>query len=601
MRTGTNQDEHLFRSPDYFVKLPRQPDIGSLQPRGRYVKNLGINFFLTITLLLVPFTLAAQTGPCPRFAAGSTVTNPPALFSQGGVLIVNLSYQTAQDSQGRTLYCFTTLEGTESPTLHVRPGDHLIINVKNDLPEPTTAGAMQMATNAATICGAAMMNASSVNIHYHGTNTSPTCHSDEVIHTTINSGETFTYNVAFPSDEPPGLYWYHPHIHGISEPAVQGGASGALVVDGIENVQPSVAGLPQRIFVIRDQNVAGNPTPGGAVPAWDVTLNYVPIPYPALTPAVIKVTPNEKQFWRVANASADTILDLQVIYNGVPQPISLVALDGVPVGSQDGTSQGTLIPVTDLRLPPAARMEFIVTMPSANVKTAQFLTQAINTGPDGDNDTRRVLANIQPVGDVIGPDSQVKAALSSPWRQRFEGLADAPVTATRALYFSENSDQTKFFITVDGQTPVVFSPSNPPAIQTTQGSVEDWTIENRAQENHEFHIHQIHFMVLSQNNFQINGSQPVQALQGQLLDMIDVPFWDGNPAHPYPSVTLRMDFRGQDIGDFVFHCHILNHEDQGMMAIIRVLPGPAANGAPKNKVVPAKTKAIVGELRASQP
>jgi FtsP/CotA-like multicopper oxidase with cupredoxin domain len=83
-------------------------------------------------------------------------------------------------------------------------------------------------------------------------------------------------------------------------------------------------------------------------------------------------------------------------------------------------------------------------------------------------------------------------------------------------------------------------------------------------------------MVLSQDNFQINGSQPVKALQGQLMDMIELPYWDGNPAHPYPKVTLRMDFRGPDIGDFVYHCHILNHEDQGMMAIIRVLPGTGA-------------------------
>jgi FtsP/CotA-like multicopper oxidase with cupredoxin domain len=44
-----------------------------------------------------------------------------------------------------------------------------------------------------------------------------------------------------------------------------------------------------------------------------------------------------------------------------------------------------------------------------------------------------------------------------------------------------------------------------------------------------------------------------------------------------------MDFRGNDIGDFVYHCHILNQEDQGMMAIIRVLPGPTASAAPKRK------------------
>jgi hypothetical protein len=153
-----------------------------------------------------------------------------------------------------------------------------------------------------------------------------------------------------------------------------------------------------------------------------------------------------------------TILDLQVTYDGKPQTIKLVALDGVPVGSQDGTQRGKLIGVTDFRLPPASRVEFILTGPSQNVKSAQFLTQAIDTGRDGDNDTQRTLANIQPVGDRIGADATVNARPSAPWRQRFEGLASATVTARRKLYFSENADQTKFFITVDGQTPAVFSP-----------------------------------------------------------------------------------------------------------------------------------------------
>ena len=552
------------------------------------MKHLRINFFLTLALLLTPITAIAQS-PCPRSAPGSTVTNPPALFSEGGTLTVNLAFNTAQDAQGRTLYCFTTPDGSEGPTLHINPGDHLIINVKNDLPTPTSASDMQMTTNALTVCGDTTMNDSSVNIHYHGTNTPPTCHQDEVIHTLINAGETFTYDVAFPSDEPPGLYWYHPHVHGLAERTTQGGATGAIIVDGIEALQPAVAGLPQRVFVIRDQNVAGHPMPGGPVPSWDVTINYIPIPYPALTPAVIDITPNEKQFWRVVNAAADTILDLEVVYDGKPQPIQLVSLDGVPLGSQDGTAQGKLITVTHLRLPTASRMEFIVTGPSATVKSAQFMTLKINTGPEGDNDTQRVIADIVPVGDNSGQDARVSAKMSKPWRQRFEGLAEARVTATRTLYFSENADQTKFFITVDGATPVVFSPDNPPAIETTQGSVEDWTIQNRAEENHEFHIHQIHFMVMSQNNFQQNGSKPIKVLQGQLLDTIDIPFWDGNRHHKYPSVTARLDFRGQDIGDFVYHCHILTHEDQGMMAIIRVLPGPAAKEAPKAKDLPAKT------------
>jgi FtsP/CotA-like multicopper oxidase with cupredoxin domain len=561
------------------------------QSREDAMNYIRLYLFVTLALLLTPITVNAQNGSaCPRFNAGGTVTNPPALFSRNGTLALSLSYNTATDTDGRTLYCFTTPDGTESPTLHVRPGDHLIIKVKNNLPAPTAASAMQMATNAATACGSATMDSTSVNIHYHGTNTSPTCHQDEVIHTLINSGETFTYDLAFPDDEPPGLYWYHPHVHGIAELAVQGGASAALIVDGIEDIQPAVAGLPQRLLVIRDQNVAGQPMPMGQVPSWDLTLNYVPIAYPALTPAVIKMEPNEKQFWRVVNASADTILDLEVVYDGSPQTIQLVGLDGVPVGSQDGTEQGKLLLVTHLRLPPASRMEFIVAGPSQTVKTAQFLTQAIVTGPNGDNDTQRVLANIEAVGDSLGDDARVTAQLARPWRQRFEGLADAPVTTRRHLYFSENATQTKFFITVEGQKPTVFSADNPPAVVTTQGSVEDWTIQNRAQENHEFHFHQIHFMVLAQNNFKINGSQPVAALQGQLMDMIEIPYWDGIAGHPFPSVTLRMDFRGPDIGDFVYHCHILNHEDQGMMAIIRVLPGPgAANRGSKAKPLPART------------
>jgi hypothetical protein len=61
---------------------------------------------------------------------------------------------------------------------------------------------------------------------------------------------------------------------------VQGGASGALIVEGIQNVNPVVAGLPQQVLIIRDNPVPGNPTPGGSIPSWDVSLNYVPVPVP---------------------------------------------------------------------------------------------------------------------------------------------------------------------------------------------------------------------------------------------------------------------------------------------------------------------------------
>jgi len=94
--------------------------------------------------------------------------------------------------------------------------------------------------------------------------------------------------------------------------------------------------------------------------------------------------------------------------------------------------------------------------------------------------------------------------------------------------------------------------------------VEAWTIQNRTGEHHEFHLHQVHFMLLA-----VNGV-PVPPSQQQFYDTFQVPFWSGSG--PYPSITVRADFRGPDIGDFVYHCHILEHEDHGMMATIRVLP-----------------------------
>jgi FtsP/CotA-like multicopper oxidase with cupredoxin domain len=536
-------------------------------------RTLAIAGLLSATLCLLiatPCYAAAQknapaattsSNPCARFAPGSVALEPPSLFSSNGVLRVTFTYQTAVDANGNTLYCFVTPDGKESPTLHLKPGDTLVLTLKNLLPVPSKASMRMALPKGSTVCANPEMNSSSVNVHYHGTNTSPTCGADEVIHTLINSGETFIYTVAFPSDEAPGLYWYHPHIHGTAELAVQGGASGAIVVDGIESIQPAVKGLPQRTLLVRD-----NPTPvqGNNPPAWDISLNYIPIPYPNYPPAVIPINFLGKQFWRVGNLAADTILDVQLLYDGVPQVLQLVALDGVPTGSQDGTQQGQLVPVTHILIPPAGRAEFIMTGPGRSVRTAQFVTQNIDTGPDGDNDPARPIAKLLFVGAVPPGLLTTPSVAGPPWKQRFEGLKTAAVTGHHVVYFSENNPLSQFFITADNQTPALFDPNAPPAITTTQGSVEDWVVQNRTLENHEFHIHQIHFLVLERNGV------PVPPAEQQFLDTIDVPYWSGDG--PYPSVKVRLDFRGPDVGDFVFHCHILEHEDGGMMQIIRVLP-----------------------------
>jgi FtsP/CotA-like multicopper oxidase with cupredoxin domain len=531
-------------------------------------------------------SVSPVANPCPRPAAGSVVAPPPSLFSSNGVLTVRFSYQHVIDSAGRELFCFMTPDGLQNPTLYVKPGDHLAITVTNNLP-PATGGSMGVS---APNCGAPAMNSASMNIHYHGTNTSPTCHQDEVIKTIINPGQTFQYNVAFPANEPPGLYWYHPHIHGIAEHAVQGGAAGAIVVQGIEAVQPAVSGLRQRILMVRDQNVPGTLPPMGNVPSWDVTLNYVPITSPSdpnsnnFVPAILQMQAGDREFFRVANSSADTILDLQYVFDGRPQVLQVVAIDGVAVNSQEGPQPGGLIGVTDFVLAPAGRVEFIVSAPPRSVQLAQLVTLGINTGPLGDNDPQRPLATIQLTDEALSrtADSVLPASPSvNTTSQRFRGLDSAPIAVRRTVYFDENCPPIpdpknpctpgQFFMAVVGKPEHIFDPNLPPDIVATQGTVEEWTIQNRAGENHEFHFHQLHFLVKSQDNFETNGSVQSPAVTGQYLDMIQVPYWDGNPEHPYPSVTARIDFRGPDIGEFVFHCHILNHEDLGMMNIIQVI------------------------------
>ena len=544
------------------------------------MKNILGATLLALAALAPVAAHAADGGACPRPDAGSDVPQPPDLFSQNGKLTVAMNYYTSMDAVGRTLFCFVTADGQESPTLHVNPGDSIHIHLTNMLP-PVPGGAVMRVSNDATVCGDADQTATSINMHFHGTNTSPKCHSDEVIHTLVNAGESFDYDLRIPTDEPPGLYWYHPHIHGISSMAVQGGSTGAIEVEGIANIQPAVAGLPERFLVLRDQQriFQSNLPPGkrGAsgdpftpVPFWDVSVNYVPVSWPHYPPAIIRMQTGSKEFWRVVNAGANTIMDIKLTYDGVAQPLQIVAFDGVPTGSKDGHQQGRIVTQTDIVLPPSARAEFIVAAPTSSSTAAILSTAAIDGGPVSDSNPARPLAQI--VASAAPARLPKMAAPSGPSRRmRFADLANAKVTATRSLYFDEHSppgafehEGTTFFITVDGQPEVLYDADNPPAITTTQGAVEEWTIRNMTGELHEFHMHQVHFLVEAVNGVDIPKKKQ------QLYDVFQIGYWTGQ-GDP-PSIKVKLDFRGPDTGDFVYHCHILDHEDGGMMAIIRVLP-----------------------------
>ena len=593
----------------------------------------------TTTSSSTPTPVAPVANPCQRFTAGNVIQNPPALYSQNRVLNVQFSYQTTTDSVGRQLYCYMTPDGLENPTLHLNAGDTLNITVTNNTPFNDAAMGETDEPYNPPNCGdttaeevppgkkGSPMTAGSMNIHYHGTNTSPACHADNVVKTLINPGSTFQYSVTFPAQEPPGLYWYHPHVHGLAEAAVFGGAAAALVVDGLENVQPAVSGMKERFIIIRDQptiqNLAQSPSGTEGIPQHDLTVNFVPLDTftntknnPATTtytPTVIYMQPGEQQLWRVCNCTSDAPLDLQVRFDGVAQTIQIVGIDAVPVNSQEGSQPPQLISVTHYRIPPAARVEFIVNAPPSTVHLAQLVTQLINSGPLGDDLPTRPLMTMQLVSnDNEAVDNSLPASTGLVTTdQLFANIDGLPPALTRTLFFEEVEDGSAFFVNFSGcvtssgaqcatqpypiDTP--FDNNNPPAFIATQGTVEKWIVQNHARENHELHQHQTHFKVLSQDNFEVNNSQQAPGINGQLLDMIEIPFCNGaaagtgpggkatnpptppacvdangNPSPPYPQVQLLVDFRGPIVGSFVFHCHILGHEDLGMMAVEQVNP-----------------------------
>ena len=89
-----------------------------------------------------------------------------------------------------------------------------------------------------------------------------------------------------------------------------------------------------KFMIDRDGDAANNGT-GFGKPAKDLSINYVPVPYPDYPPATIQMKPGERQLWRVLNASAITYLNLGVLFNRAPQPLGLVAMDGVPIDQDD--------------------------------------------------------------------------------------------------------------------------------------------------------------------------------------------------------------------------------------------------------------------------
>jgi suppressor of ftsI len=486
---------------------------------------------------------AVPATPTPAPNAPDAFPEPPVVFSSGGVVHIALA---AAINPATNAPSFVYQGQYGAPTLDVEPGDTIEIDYTNNLPESTSPP-------------------DATNLHFHGLTVSPNAPADEVIDTLALPGQTLHYVVQIPSDQQPGLYWYHPHAHGVSNWQVESGMAGAIVIDGIESHDPSVATMRTRLLLLQDpQNTPDYRTllAGRKVVAAAAVVRRQDDAYDACRPeegrhvtvnglvnAQIGIRPGEKQFFRVVNAAADRYFDLSV--DG--EQLQLVALDGYALDTYAGNAPTQM--VSHVLIPPAGRAEFIVTGQSA---PTVLRTNCFDSGPDGDPDPAAALATL--VNDSGTQTAmRVRRATATLVRNPYTaGPVPAP-SAQHTIVLTENVVTNAFF--VNGQ---VYSASAAPQIVSHVGTTEQWTILNETGEVHAFHLHQVHFLVEA-----VNGV-PVSPMNW--VETVNVPYeMPGGGTQQPGSVTVLADFRDPVVaGTFVYHCHILEHEDGGMMAKIVV-------------------------------
>jgi suppressor of ftsI len=484
-----------------------------------------------VQMSLAPYGLA-QTVSVPE---------PPQVRAKDHV--VSLTLEAVNENGGDTF----AFEGkTVAPVIRASPGDTLRITYVNNLP----------AKSAETCAVNPCMNMT--NLHFHGLTVSPNAPQDDVLGMIAMPGQALHYSVEIPRHHPPGLFWYHTHPHGESQRQVLDGMSGAIVIEGMEHYVPEVEQLRERVIVVRGRSIEHDPD------AHELR-HYVEVPAKgcggeaerveeiftvngALRPQ-IEIAPKEREFWRIVNASADRYLDLQV--DG--QPFEILALDGMPLAFHD-PKHPTMI-TNHILLAPAGRVEAIVTGPPVGAHGA-LSTLCVDTGPDGDPNPEMALADlIQP-----GPVQQNTDARPAPartvhgGRHIYKPINYKPINVEtlkkRAPSFTVifTEDMNGFYI--NGKK---FAMDAEPMTSIRVGAYQHWRIVNRTGELHPFHMHQVHFLAYAENG--------VPLAHPAWLDTVNVPYRG--------SVDVILDFTDPVIkGMAVFHCHLLNHEDKGMMAKI---------------------------------
>ena len=469
--------------------------------------------------IAIVFVLGLMTITCNNGGGGGRemFRNPPEISSRNGVLHANLDVRFAKVKIGDERVTTRVFNGLFTPpTLRVQPGDLIMLNLINNIDQMT-------------------------NVHYHGMNVTPLSPSDDIFIMVTPTGE-FQYQVPIPEEHPKGTFYYHSHAFGLTEFQIMSGQSGTLIVEGELDPFPQLQGIQELVMNLKDIQIDSD----GRVPMdidpgapTNITLNGQVNP-------IIKIRPGETQLWRIANIGADHYYPL--------------VLEGHTMFeiARDGNLHNQIVPIPPgetLLLPTASRVDVLVQGGPEGVY--EFIDLPFDTGPAGDNYDGATLAALISEGPAQDPIDL--STLSFP---QVENLCEQPIPQNqkRTIVFSESADGNTFFINGKEFDPDVVDTS------VKIGTLEEWTVQNTSEELHVFHIHQTDFQVC-----EINGvDQDFVGYQ----DTVNVPYMGEDPNFQGPGeVKIVINFRNPVIeGKFVYHCHIGEHEDNGMMAVIEAVP-----------------------------
>lgn len=519
--------------------MSKQPQAGAGIDRRTFLAAGGMG----LAAAVIGPTLLGVERP-GRAGARADFVEPPLLRSEGGVLSTRLRMATATHRVGERELTMASYEGSlPGPTLRFRGGETLRIRLENQMQPlgvptdgPLPPGfdpAMQLYTN----------------VHTHGLQVSPVDPADNVFRDVLpapSPDSVWQYEYQVPKDQPAGLHWYHPHRHGATTHQGWQGLAGALIVEGDIDRVPEVAAARERLLVLSELWVGDDdsvPTalvvpnagfsPFTSIPAvpTDILLTINGVHQPA-----IPIQPGETQRWRVLASGPHRFFWLSVEGHTLYQ----IGQDGVPFAQAR--------PVSRILLAPGNRAEFI--LKGGPPGSYRIRAEAYDQGHPGGPRPERLLGTLESGG--ARRDDPLPGRLVDP------PVMPGPVVRHRKLVFSGDisgrvTPRVRFFI--DGQE---FDPFRVDQ-RVEVGTVEEWTLVNQDVFQHPFHIHVNPFQVVD-----IQGASPLDPTW--VYD--PTIWWDVFRMPPKGSITFRTYFRPDVTGLTVYHCHILPHEDNGMMGTV---------------------------------